>query len=107
MIEDHKSSGSAGALNFLALVWWDQSAHLYRLLTCANNDGCALRGTLKWDGNTLVNSWHEEVNGKMAAFKDSFVDLSPSTFRLVSEGSSEGKLIWRVITKYKRIEKKQ
>ncbi len=107
LIEDYKSSGSAGPLNFLALLWWDQSAQAYRLFTCANNDGCAVRGTAKWDGNSLVNSWQEEINGKPATFKDSFVDISPSAFRLVSEGSSDGKTIWRVITKYTRLDGKQ
>ena len=62
-----------------------------------------MRGTAKWEGNILVNSWEEEVNGKKAAFKDSFVDISPASFRLLSEGSAAGKTIWRVITKYARV----
>lgn len=40
LVEDYKSNGSAGELSFLALLWWDRSTRLYRLLTCANNDGC-------------------------------------------------------------------
>ena len=47
LIEDYQSNGSAGKLNFLAVLWWDQSAKSYRLLTCANNDGCEVRGTAK------------------------------------------------------------
>lgn len=103
LIEDYRSSGSAGELNFLALLWWDQKAQVYRLLTCANNDGCVMRGTAKWESNELVNSWEESVDGRKAAFKDSFVDISRSSFRLISEGSADGKVIWRVITKYTRI----
>ena len=103
LIEDYQSNGSAGELNFLALLWWDQSAHLYRLLTCANNDGCQQRGTVKWEGKELANSWEEKVDGKTAVFKDSFVDISPTSFRLVSEGTADGKAIWRVITKYERL----
>lgn len=103
LIEDYRSSGSAGELNFLGLLWWDQKAQVYRFLTCANNDGCVVRGTAKWEGNELVNSWKENADGKKAAFKDSFVDISRSSFRLVSEGSTDGKTIWRVITKYTRI----
>ena len=102
LIENYRSDGSAGKLDFLALLWWDRSANVYRMLTCANNDGCDLRGTAKWEGNAFVNSWEEEVDGKKAAFKDSFVDFSPSGFRLVSEGSADGKTISRVITKYVR-----
>lgn len=103
LVEDYRSSGSAGNLRFLALLWWDQRAQVYQLLTCANNDGCGLRGTAKWDGTALVNSWEEVVDGKTARFKDSFVDIQRSSFRLVSEGSSEDKVIWRVITEYARV----
>src|SRR5262252_2398528 len=106
LIEDYKSTGSAGTLHFLGLLWWDESAHIYRLLTCANNDGCQLRGTTKWEGKELVNSWEENVDGKTARFKDSFVHISRSSFRLVSEGSTSEGTIWRVITEYTRIERK-
>ena len=103
LIEDYRSTGSAGTLSFVGLLWWDESAHIFRLLTCANNDGCQLRGTAKWEGKELVNSWEEKVDGKTARFKDSFVDISPSSFRLVSEGSADGKTIWRVITIYAKV----
>jgi hypothetical protein len=49
-----------------------------------------------------VNTWEEEVNGKPVAFKDSFVDISPASFTLISEGVSDGTPIWRVITHYVR-----
>ena len=104
LIEDYQSNGSAGPLSFLGLLWWDPSGHVYRLLTCANNDGCHPRGSAKWEGNKLVNSWEEKVDGKPATFKDSFVDILSSSFRLVSEGTVGGKTIWRVITKYQRLE---
>jgi hypothetical protein len=103
LIEDYNSDGSAGPLSFLALIWWDRQEQIYRFLTCANSDGCAPRGTSRWEGNKFVNSWVEKVDGKSATFKDSFVDISPSSFRLVSEGSADGKTIWRVITKYERV----
>jgi len=106
LIEDYRSDGSAGSLRFLALLWWDQTAQAYRLLTCANNDGCSMRGTAKWEGKELANSWKQVIDGKTARFKDSFVDIQPSSFRLVSEGSSGGKMIWRVITEYSRAESK-
>jgi hypothetical protein len=106
LIEDYRSGGSAGSLRFLALLWWDQTAQVYRLLTCANNDGCSMRGTVIWEGKELVNSWEETVDGKTARFKDSFVDIQPTSFRLVSEGSTGEKTIWRVITEYTRPERK-
>jgi hypothetical protein len=102
LIEEYRSTGSAGSLSFLALLWWDPPAHIYRLLTCANDDGCQLRGTARWEGKELVNSWEEDVGGKIVKFRDSFVDFSPSSFRLVSEGTADDRTIWRVITRYQR-----
>lgn len=103
LIEDYRSNGSAGMLHFFAILWWDTSAHVYRLLTCANNEGCQVRGTAKWEGKELVNSWEEKVDGKTAIFKDSFRNISPSSFLLVSEGTAGGKTIWHVTTKYERL----
>jgi hypothetical protein len=63
----------------------------YRFLTCANDDGCAERGTSNWEDNAFVNSWQEEMNGNLARFRDSFQDISSGSFKLVSEGSIRGK----------------
>lgn len=103
LIEDYNSSGSAGDLHALALLWWDPSARVYQYLTCANNDGCELRGTAKWEGKTLVNSWQEKDMGKVPVFRDSFVDISPSGFRQISEGTVDGKTIWHVTTTATRL----
>lgn len=65
-----------------------------------------MRGTAQWDGDTLVNSWQENVEGKTATYKDSFVNISTTAFRLVSEGSAGGKTIWRVITQYRRLRRR-
>lgn len=62
-----------------------------------------MRGTSKWEGNAFVNSWQEETNARIVSFRDSFGDISRKGFQLVSEGSSDGKMIWRVITKYERL----
>jgi hypothetical protein len=102
LVENYRSSGSAGDLRFLGILWWDPKLNAYPFFTCANNDGCEVRGTARWEGNNLVNTWEEEVDGKHVAFKDSFVDITPSSFTLVSEGVSGGNPIWRVVTKYVR-----
>jgi hypothetical protein len=91
LIEEYRSTGSASSLSFLALLWWDPSGHIYRLLTCANNDGCQLRGTVRWEGKELVNSWEEDVGGTSAKFNDSFVDLAiflPPRLRRYSRGQN-------------------
>jgi hypothetical protein len=100
LIEEYRSNGSAGDLRFLALLWWDPKSQVYRLLACANNDGCRLRGTARWEGMSLVNTWDEEIEGKKMFFQDSFVDISPSSFTLVSKGLGDAAVVWRVTTKY-------
>jgi hypothetical protein len=102
LVEVYRSDGSAGPLRFLGVLWWDAAAARYRFLTCANADGCEVRGTARWEGAALVNSWEEDVAGKRAAFRDAFVDISQDAFRLVSEGTADGKTIWRVVTRYTR-----
>jgi hypothetical protein len=102
LVENYRSTGSAGDLRFLGILWWDPKSNAYQFFTCANDEGCALRGTARWEGNNLVNTWEEEVNGKPALFKDSFVDISPDSFTLISEGVSDGTPIWRVTTRYVR-----
>ena len=102
LIENYRSNGSAGDLRFLGILWWDPKSNTYAFFTCANDQGCAVRGSARWEGNNLVNTWEEEVNGKQVAFKDSFVDISPASFTLISEGVSDGTPVWRVVTKYVR-----
>lgn len=102
LVENYRSDGTAGELRFLGVFWWDAAARVYRLLTCANNDGCEVRGTLRWEGDALVNSWEEHEKGRPVAYRDSFVEIRRDSFTLVSEGVSEGKTTWRVVTKYTR-----
>jgi hypothetical protein len=61
----------------------------------------------RWEGMSLVNIWEEEIEGKKISFKDSFVDISPSSFTLVSEGLRDGTAVWRVTTKYTKQTTKQ
>jgi hypothetical protein len=102
MLEDCRTNGSAGELRFLAVLWWDPKADAYQFFTCANHDGCVVRGTARWQGDDLVNTWEEEDKGKKVAYRDSFVNITPSSFTLVSEGISDGTSVWRVTTKYVR-----
>ncbi len=102
LLEEYRSNGSAGELRFLGVFWWDPNSKVYRLFTCSNNDGCGLRGTGVWEGDRFVNTWEENIQGKSVAFKDSFIDISPTSFTLVSEGVAEGTPIWHVTTQYRR-----
>ncbi len=100
LVEDYHSAGTAGELHFLALLWWEPGSRVYRVLTCANDDGCAMRGTARWEGVALVNTFEEKGKDRTIVYRDSFVEITPDSFTLVSEGVSGGKTVWRVTTRY-------
>jgi len=102
LVEDYHSDGSAGELRFLALLWWEPGARVYRVLTCANDDGCAMRGTARWEGVALVNTFEEKGKDRTIVYRDSIADITPNSFTLISVGVSEGKTFWRVTTRYSR-----
>ncbi|HZQ25694.1 MAG TPA: hypothetical protein VFA89_23085 [Terriglobales bacterium] len=102
LLEDYNSNGSAGELHFLGILWWDSGSQLYRFFSCANTSGCESRGVARWEGESLVNRWDEDIKGTKTSFRDSFTDITPSSFRLVSEGLADGKVVWRVVTLYER-----
>jgi len=86
LIEDYHSDGSAGRLDFLAVIWWDKDAELYRFFTCANdvNHACELRGTAHWEGAAFVNDYEEMFAGKKTKFQDSFSRITPTSFTLTA-----------------------
>lgn len=104
LVEDYHSNGSAGKLDLLAILWWDSAAQTYRPLICANDgEGCVVRGTLHWQGNTLINDYDEVLGGKKRKMRDSFVDISPTSFTLIASVFTQGSE-WQPIitTRYKR-----
>ena len=105
LVEEYRSNGSAGALRFLGVLWWDAPAGVYRFLTCVNEEGCEVRGTARWEGTALVNSWVEKSGGKKTSYRDAFTDIGKDAFTLVSEGRSDGEVVWRVVTRYTRRER--
>lgn len=103
LVEDYHSNGSAGKLDLLAVIWWDGAAQIYRPLICSGGDGCVVRGTLRWQGNTLINDYDEVIGGKKRKMRDSFVDITPTSFTLVAAVFTQGSE-WQPIitTRYRR-----
>ena len=103
LVEDYHSNGSAGKLDLLAVIWWDSTAKLYRPLICSGGEGCVVRGTLRWQGNTLINDYDEVIGGKKRKMRDSFVDITPTSFTLVAAVFTQGSE-WQPIitTRYRR-----
>ena len=87
VIEDYHSDGTAGRLDFIAIIWWDKDAKLYRFFTCSNNvnRACELRGTAHWEGETFVNDYEEMVAGRKTKFQGKFFcKVSPTSFSLTA-----------------------
>jgi hypothetical protein len=105
LIEEGSSNGSAGKLDFLIVIWWNKSTHLYQFMTCFNsyNTPCQMRGTARWEGDTFVNEYEEMVKGKATKFQDIFSDFTGRSFTLVEAISTDaGSMKPLITTKYTR-----
>jgi len=81
-----ESDGSAGKLNHLVVIWWDKDAKIYRFFTCFKDydSGCQVRGTAHWEGDVFVNDFEETVKGTPTKFRDSFIEITPTSHTLVA-----------------------
>jgi hypothetical protein len=82
--EGHTVGAVGGDLQWYTSIWWDAGTHRYRMLTCfraSDANGCELRGTLHWAGDTLVNDYVEEST-KM---RDVWTDITPTSYTLTEE----------------------
>lgn len=106
LVEDYHSNGSAGKLDFLVIIWWNQEAGLYEFFTCANGDKnpCRIRGTAQWDSdNSFVNAYQETMRGGRKRWTDTFSQITPQSFTLVAAMEiSGGKRQPMITTKYTR-----
>jgi hypothetical protein len=86
LIAEIHSDGSAGKLDGFVAIWWDTSASIYRFFTCFNDPDspCEVRGTAHWEGDTFVNDYEETVDGKKLKFRDSFLQITPTSHTLVA-----------------------
>lgn len=104
LIEDYHSTGSAGRLDFLAVIWWDPVGRAYRIFTCVNQpNACALRGSAAWSGNTFTSDYVQSINGMSTKLQDVFSEITPTSFKLVSGIPGDGtKLQPLITTTYRR-----
>jgi hypothetical protein len=86
LVAEIHSDGSAGKLDGFVAIWWDTSASIYRLFTCFNDPDspCEVRGTAHWEGDTFVNDYEETIDGKKLKFRDSFLQITPTSHTLVA-----------------------
>lgn len=90
--EGHTVGTVGGDLQWFTTLWWDTEIHRYRFLTCfkaSDANGCELRGTAFWAGDTLVNEYSEPVDGKVTKMRDLWTAITPTSHTLTEE--HEGK----------------
>ncbi len=105
LIEDYHSDGSAGKLDFLAVIWWDNGTKRYGFFTCGNGHvtACKIRGTARWDGDSFVNEYDLAIKGTKRKWQDSFFQITPTAFTLVAAmESADGAMKPMITTKYTR-----
>jgi hypothetical protein len=82
--EGHSVGTVGGELQWLGTMWWDADIKRYRYLTCfkaSDANGCELRGTLHWVGDTLVNEYAE----RSVKMRDIWTDITPISHTLTEE----------------------
>jgi ketosteroid isomerase-like protein len=96
LIEDEHSKNPKGELFGLSVTWWDENAHGYRAIWCANNlpTGCIVMAKLaQWEGEQFVLGDESESDGKKFTFKEVVSDITPNSYmQTLSQGESGGEL---------------
>jgi hypothetical protein len=106
LIEEVHSDGSAGRLDFMIVIWWDNEAKIYNFFTCGNggNNPCKIRGTAHWDGDSFVNNYELTIRGAKKKWKDTFSEITPKSFALVAamESANDDGMQPMITTQYRR-----
>lgn len=86
LMDEVHSDGTAGMLDGIVIIWWEKTVGVYRFFVCFNDvkSACKVRGTAHWEGDTFVNDYEEVMNGKAVKFRDSFVDITPTSHKLIA-----------------------
>jgi hypothetical protein len=98
MIEEFHTTGRAGEVVGMAVLWWDGTEQGFRTLWCVNTNpqGCALlTNVAKWEDKQFVFRDESGSSGdtKEISFKEVFSDITPTSFTQTSfEGKPGGEL---------------
>jgi hypothetical protein len=100
LMDEVHSDGSAGRLDGIVIIWWEKAAGVYRFFVCFNDveSACKIRGTAHWEDNSFVNDYEEVIKGKTVKFRDSFVDITPTSHKLVAAMDAGNGVMKTIIT---------
>ena len=82
LIEEYRSTGSSGEYSGLGIIWWDEHAQGYMTTWCESSpQGCRILSTPgKWEENSLVLLDQSEVEGQKVTTRETFSDITPTSF---------------------------
>jgi len=100
LVGEGNSDGSSGPLSYMITIWWDKKAGTYYFFTCFKDTGssCKVRGTAHWDGDSFVNDYEEIEHGKVTRWRDSFVQITPSSYKLIAARHNDDGTMTTLIT---------
>jgi hypothetical protein len=87
LVGEGNSNGSVGPLSYLITIWWDKTAKSYYFFTCFKDSAgssCVMRGTAHWEGDAFVNDYEEIEHGKAVKWRDSFIEITPTSHTLIA-----------------------
>jgi len=100
LLGEGHSDGMAGPLDYLILLSWNKNAGVFDYFVCFKDTGssCKMRGTAHWEGNNFVNDYEEIEHGKTTKWRDSFVQIAPTSYTLIAARDDGGGSMRRLIT---------
>src|SRR5882724_8240090 len=100
LVGEGSSDGSAGPLTYMITIWWDKTASAYYFFTCFKDrsSACKVRGTAHWEGNNFVNDNVEITHGKQIRWRDSFVQITSTSYTLVAARDNGDSIMTALIT---------
>jgi hypothetical protein len=100
LIGDGFSDGSVGPLDHLIIIWWDNKAKVYGYFVCFKDTGssCMERGTAHWEGENFVNDYEETEHGQKVKWRDSFIDMTPTSHTLIAASQQNDGTMKTLIT---------
>ena len=101
VIEEYHSTGEEGEVSGLGIFWPDQQPSKMQVVWCDSTmqTGCGvIKGGARWEGTQVVIEDEREVDGRKAAFREVFSDISDNGYtQTIYEGES-GKQLQPTIT---------
>jgi hypothetical protein len=101
VIEEYDERTATGSLEGIGIAWWDEKEKGLRVVWCDSQDPGACRqyqNVARWQGNSLVQTEESEVDGKPLVIRETFTDITSSSFTQILEASPKVDALKPIIT---------